>query len=346
MSEANVEERRIVDAVEDGVSFGADPEGFFENEKGAIIGSELVIPEELPVGNGTVVRDGVQLEIHVRPAASRKVFIENLSSTMMGLNQFINGQKDVKMSFKSVIKMSKGQMNKLSDKSRLLGCAPSLNAYDESAELGVNPATYMRRSAGGHVHLGVNERLKGAAPFIVKTCDALLGNQSVLIDRESLQAIRRRVYGRAGEYRIQPHGLEYRTLDNFWLKSVPLANFVLAMARNSVKVIDTCYRKWDAWAALQDCVDQELIRKAINKNDPDLAWKNLDGIERFITLFFSENERGLNRNNFKHFRTFIEGIDKHGLEFWFPNDPFKNWQDDHTNWENFLNFVVAKKENI
>lgn len=51
---------------------------------------------------------------------------------------------------------------------------------------------------------------------IIKMFDAYIGLVSVLLDNDT-QKNRRKIYGKAGDYREKPYGLEYRTLSNFYL---------------------------------------------------------------------------------------------------------------------------------
>lgn len=317
------------------VRFGADPEGFFQNEKGLIIGSELVIKKKLKFGDTEVVRDGVQFELHYKnPSFCRELFIDDVENGFHALKERLKNLPGITLCYKPVVRVTDGELKKLSIASRRLGCLPSENIYDEKAKLGVNPATYKIRSAGGHVHLGFTvPRLKQEYRRIVRMNDVLLGNQSVLLDRDPLMALRRRVYGRAGECRAQKYGLEYRTLSNFWLRSEPLVSFVLAMARKAVQVIATTdgvagIEAWNAERAVFADYGVKIadIRKAIDKNDADLAWKNYEKIEKFLIKHFDDTD-GINHSNYKKFRTFAQKVGSKGLEYYFPDDPMDYWTD-------------------
>lgn len=333
------------------VIFGADPEGFFTNNQGRIVGSELVIPKVLKdiYNYASVVRDGVQLEIHVQPDECREVLASNIEDAFRLIQKHLDQQEDFKFSFQSVIRMTPGEMNKLSAKSRQLGCAPSENIYNADAKIGVNPRTYKVRSAGGHVHLGIRSRkLKAEYPRIIRACDILLGNQAVLMDREPMMKLRRRVYGRAGECRPQKYGVEYRTLSNFWLRNEPLVSFVLAMARNAVSIIATTdgieCEKLNLEKALFDYINLKKIIKAINDNDFDLAMRNFEGIERFIIEHLPENIAGLNKKNVRTFRYFVNKINEKGIEFWFPKGPMEHWNAKNKGglacgWESYMNKI-------
>jgi hypothetical protein len=86
----------------------------------------------------------------------------------------------------------------------------------------------------------------------VRITDIFVGIPSVLLDDEASQRQRRILYGKAGTYRMQPHGYEYRTLSNFWSFHDAVAYFILGQAR--------C-----AWnVAVHTMTDQKFANKYTN----------------------------------------------------------------------------------
>jgi len=75
---------------------------------------------------------------------------------------------------------------------------------------------------------------------VVKMLDLSIGLACVWLTKYQSEAEseRRMIYGKAGEYRIQPHGIEYRTPSNFWLWNLPVASFLLLMSKKALKGID------------------------------------------------------------------------------------------------------------
>src|SRR3990167_11232915 len=227
-----------------GCSLGCDPEFFFTRE-GKIIGAERVIPEEGLQSTYSaysklkaLVLDGVQVELHTSPGSCREGQASQISHAFRVLRDHLKTMENVQTSFEGVVTVPRHELNTLSEKSKILGCASSLNYYDKRAMVGIkNPATYQKRSAGGHIHLG------SLAPQVFKVRERLvpllyilLGNQCVLIDRDPNAALRRKHYGRAGEYRLPKYGLEYRTLSNFWLRSYPLFSLVMGLTKLSASI--------------------------------------------------------------------------------------------------------------
>lgn len=353
--------------------FGCDPELFFE-QNGRVIGAEKVIAEaglsSKSGGNNSCwgkdrafVLDGVQVELNPRPNYCRASLGNELSASFLALKQHLAGMKDITASFRSVVDVDKAELASLSEKARVLGCAPSLNMYDKAATVSVNAATYTKRSAGGHIHIGLDRNIGLSVAHImpyreelVPLLDVLVGLPSVLVDRDPHAAERRQVYGRAGEYRLPAHGVEYRTLSNFWLRSYQLMSMVMGLTRLAASVLLTKHdppvaysypsKSWDAPATLLRSVDLELVREAINTNDLMLAKKAFEPVQAFIRAHVLHGDLGLNAALLDDFSYFTKVVEEKGIEYWFPQDPIDHWcnlPEGHScGWENFL----AKKVRI
>lgn len=363
---------------------GCDPELFITSEKGDIVGSEKAVPA-VGVGSigGKIVQDGVQVEFNITADTCRARLGNKMAATFKTLKAHLDKTGGLQASFSSVVEVSKAELDSLSEKSKTLGCAPSFNKYDEKASISVDPATYTKRSAGGHLHIGLTSypTLMKYREEMVPVLDCLVGNTSVLIDRDPHAAERRKVYGRAGEYRLPNHGLEYRTLSNFWLRAYPLMHGMMGLCRLAVNVLAqghcvestkqsnsyllskeyqgthqatydklvaaSAEKEWDATGTLLSMVDIEKVTRAINENDLNLAKENWVGIRKFIANHVPCYDWGLNQENVNAFDYFIRKIDEKGIEYWFPQDPMTYWTktfyEGHSTggWETFMNCKVA-----
>ena len=338
---------------------GSDPE-LFVKDGDRIIGSEKVIPPEGLLG---IVRDGVQIELHPEPYVCRASAANTLAGLFHSLQRHLSKVPSLSVCFDEVVELSKAEMDELSPESRVLGCQPSLNIYDDKAEVRV-PPDYPVRSAGGHIHVGNSLQGEDAKRFIA-VMDVLVGNTCVLIDRHPKAAERRQVYGRAGEYRIQPYGVEYRTLSNFWLQGHQLWSLIGGLTKLAQGIVS--YRghyektgKKDAWGYDQmdwvkpeGCdpvkdlfanVEQELVRKAINENDLSLAYKNWEGVKAFLTEHVPQQDSGLHAENLENFEYFAKVVQEKGLQTFF-GDPLRQWLylgDQHgRGWESFSDQVLT-----
>ena len=143
-----------------------------------------------------------------------------------------------------------------------------------------------------------------------------------MIDRNPLQKERRKLYGMAGEYRLPAHGIEYRTLSNFWLRSPVLADFVAQMAGMCVGILHTSLMNGgqDLESDLMGRVSIPNLVLAIQYNDVGMAMGVWKGIRQFIMDHFPA-DGPICASTMPKFDKFLE---KDVME-WFPNDPMVEW---------------------
>ena len=169
-----------------------------------------------------------------------------------------------------------------------LGCDPSLNIYGEIGNIPGDPRTLPYRFAGGHIHFGHNWLLAaadraGCAAAVVADLDKVLGTWSVGVagPYESLKK-RRTYYGLAGEFRIPPHGVEYRSLSNFWLASPGMFSLTFAVAARVFLAHMVGVTKF--W--LNDFM---VTQNTINTYDVETARKTIRANEKQFLAICGEN---------------------------------------------------------
>lgn len=368
------------------VTLGGDPEFFFAKD-GKIIGSEKVLTADglkiaaadsrdnyhpADISDNKFVIDGVQAELHPRPGMCRALLGNDIAQCFRNLDKMMK-KKGVSADFSQNVEVSQEEMDTLSDKNKVFGCAPSLNAYDGGeSKITVDPKVFRGRSAGGHIHIGnahqiyINnptyreqyraayelsknpanpwalawrlEKALKSSDIMVPILDIVVGNTCVLIDRDPSNIERRKVYGKAGEHRIKEYGIEYRTLSNFWLRSYQLMSFVTGLCRFTAHLVEQSTENNDYVKALFDTVKRDDIIRAINNNDFDLALKNFKAIVPIIEVAAGTNSQSypLTRGYINSFYYFINK----GVDHWFEKDVMKHWvaaPDGHgTGWEAFL----------
>jgi len=341
-----------------GISFGADPEFFFVNKKGKVVGSERVIAKKgyskEGSNSGKIIRDGVQAEFNIRPSTCRQSFAWSLSALFKWAKERAK-KKGLDISFKQLVKVDKKELMSLSPESRMFGCEPSYNVYEKdgmSKPVGENPEEYLFRCAGGHIHLSCSyddskETLKKTlqnAKELIPIMDIVVGNTCVLMDRGRGNKERRRTYGRAGEYRQPIYGIEYRVLSNFWIRDYKLVSLVLGLCRIAVSVVRNSTKGCNYAKKLRELVKQEDIINAINKNDKKLALKNFNKIKKFLKQILPTNY-GLAFDKYRipKFEKFI----KKPITFWFKSNPLAKWTRVSGDvaaigWERFADGVIHK----
>lgn len=244
-------------------TLGADPEVLLYNETMGefipsidLIGGSKAAP--MPVTGGAVQEDNVTAEFNIDPvnADDHEMFVAGI------INVYEQLQAVALSKFLSVKVAASAEYNScwLEDpRARMSGCDPDMNAY--TGENNVYPPllTTKFRCAGGHIHFGDEDIFPDMMSKIVfiKTCDYFVGSPLSYIDED---IVRRSTYGKAGNFRSKPYGVEYRTPSNVWLSSPSLMRMVAAgMCAARDAIINQDY----SYATLAE----ELLRGAMDSND-------------------------------------------------------------------------------
>lgn len=372
---------------------GMDPEFFFFDSKRRVVESSMVLGgKKLAVSAGDVDSDGVQAELHIKSdyiTSCRANLSNYIQAVMRALRDHLQNMEGIQVGVVNSVLIPPGQFSKMLPESKRLGCLPSYNIYGFKP-LGVDGEKYRRRSGGGHIHISLtndDRRVRDDhgkptehAVELVKLLDFIVGNTCVLVDRDPANALRRRVYGRAGEFRLPKWGLEYRTLSNFWLKHYQLFSMAFGLTKLAYSVYQSDPQ---IKQAVFDRIDMRRIQKAINSNDANLAWRNFEdlawmlkefgsysavdtGHPKFMQEYYQIWQRnredprlpriymnsvvyGVPPDAIDEFVYFAQKVQSDGLGYWFKeiNDPLEHWcnkPEGHTmGFENFLYRYVGSQ---
>jgi Phage phiEco32-like COOH.NH2 ligase-type 2 len=312
------------------IYIGCDPELFVQSGD-SIVASESIISKPVQSAGGTIIRDGVQIELNPSATYCREIMINNIRACLRKLIDLVRAKSGYKLSFDTTVEIDKKDYDKMSFDTKMFGCKPSFNLDKSKPEVMLlDPSKYLLRSAGGHLHLGQSEPedtetlgILQNVKRIVPVLDAVLGNTFVLLDRSEGNIERRKHYGRAGEHRLPKYGIEYRTLSNYWLRAPVLTSLAFGLARQAVDVV-----RHNNDRALFELVDYKDIVRAIDTNDLELAKKNFDKIKKFIVSLIDQQENWeyggfypLDAETLPKFEKFAE----QGVPKYFSRSPINNW---------------------
>lgn len=306
-------------------TIGADPEFFIfqelENKELKLIPADKVLPgkdEKLSVFGGTAFFDGVQAEINPRYNTCRELFIANIRDSLNGILQYID-KKDIKFIPYPSLEVNLDDIKDSDNECFRFGCAPDNCIYDEERNIKYpDGKKFSTRFAGGHIHLGFSSTQQmrffkdpDNLEKLIMMMDLIPGIISVAIANNEREIFRRKWYGQAGTYRIQPHGMEYRTLSPFWLTSPELTSLMTGLVRDAFKIT---YGK-DADELLEK-VDIKKVRKIIDEFNVEEAkriWKDV------IKPYYENMPKTTTRCplGYKHQRNFLELMMKNGYEHYF-----------------------------
>jgi len=306
------------------MTIGSDPEIFIEDAGGNIIPAFTFLkskadadksPKNELGGDMKVYWDGFQAEFettaplcHAHLADSIRTSLKNLLSLAKKANP------TARLSSRTVVQIPDAELDRASEEHVTFGCAPSMNVYEiEGKREDGRVVPY--RFAGGHIHLGIGKRSQKEVDEIVKTLDAIVGLASVSLFANQDDPIRREYYGLPGEYRLPPHGIEYRTLSNAWMFHPVMMNLIFALTRRTVAFAVAGHRRHIL------ATEQEIV-ETIRSSNVEQARKI---IERNKDIFL-----GLLKTAFKvdkaaevAYNVIMKGMEE-AVEN--PNDIAKNWK--------------------
>jgi hypothetical protein len=224
------------------------------------------------------------------------------------------------------------------------GCMPSFNAYGMKG-LSIPGREVPFRPAGGHIHFGVGKLSEARAIEMVKGLDAILGVVCVSLFASFDDPRRRSLYGLAGEYRLPPHGLEYRVLSNAWLFHPLIMNLVFDLSRKALVFGDKGFLKF--WKT-----SQEETIKVINSCDVKGARKIMELNKPVLRRVIASSYIGISEKELEViYNIFYKGMESVVKD---PTDIVGNWNLNGTwvahsdgkdkNWLHGKDTLMAKKK--
>lgn len=229
------------------LSIGADPEILVTDKDGKVIPFGTLYTEQ--AGTGVII-DGFAAEFTPAYDYCLAYLTDKLQGCLNTAYKYVRDKEGAQFSVQDYILTPKKWRYTLPESQVVLGCKPSCNAYGDTVKFKDGIDTPYR-TAGCHMHFG-SANTYGAnivknptvITEIVKWCDIIAGVWSIaLLPMQNPR--RRKLYGRAGEYRTTYYsstghaGIEYRTHSSYVLAhpavwhlmfEVTRAAFILGMS--------------------------------------------------------------------------------------------------------------------
>lgn len=244
------------------VTIGADPELFIVNTKtGKVVSSIGLIPGEknkayrapdMPAGYGIEI-DNILAEFNIPAAKSKTAFIKSINYMKSYIRKYVqerNPDLDIFCAASMIVPSDQLQ----SPQAKLFGCDPDYNVYTETENPKPEGERGNLRSAGFHIHVGYSNINIETSLCLIRHLDATLGLMSVILDRDSR---RRKLYGKAGSFRLQPWGVEYRVLSSAMMKNNDYLNAVWAGIESAI----------NHYEQADDLPNGKEVEAAINNGD-------------------------------------------------------------------------------
>lgn len=224
---------------------GADPEIFIVDENDEVIPAFNFLKSKKE--NPRYFWDGFQAEFTTEAKTCLAYTTDGIQghlNYLLGLARAFN--KNAHFTYKSVIDIPREVLYNTKQIHAEFGCMPSLNVYNEEPLVVPDPYQVPIRFAGFHIHFGFKEEKTGSyyvknwndekLVASVKWLDRIAGIMSVSVFQGLEDYRRRKFYGKAGEYRLPKHGLEYRTLSSAMFISPVLIHLIWDFARIALMV--------------------------------------------------------------------------------------------------------------
>lgn len=221
-------------------TIASDPEiHLFDTKKKRVVSSIPVLKTDkynpINLGGGVnAYADNILTEVSLPPSKNKKEFIESFR------NAFLRLQKHVGSNYRIFPKAAHNYAkSELKDKAAWeIGCSPTFDCYAKKIN---NPGAFKDgvRTSSTHIHLG-NEKLLDfeTRHKAIKILDIIVGCSSVIFDKDNTAKLRRQKYGKAGEFRMPKHGIEWRILDSFVLNSPKLLDLTYDLVDYSMSFIE------------------------------------------------------------------------------------------------------------
>jgi len=259
------------------VTLGSDPELFLKNAEGKIvsaigkIGGTKNKPRPLKdLGKGYFVQeDNVLLEYNT-PIAKHPGQWEDQFKTVKAYLAEMVGQHGLQLANIASHSMPEDEMQH--PRAWVFGCEPDFNVWDLKMNPSPVAADPLLRSAGGHIHVGVEDPSPANMIRLGRILDVFIGAPLAAVDKDKR---RRELYGKAGAIRFKPYGLEYRTPSNYWTFD---KNNILAVYYNVCSAMDFAKHGLDP-DLMQNAKD--FINGDTDNFDSEYVHKNF-GVEGFV----------------------------------------------------------------
>jgi hypothetical protein len=246
-------------------TIGSDPELFLFNKKTKKVVSAIEkIPgckeepfrEGLPEGFG-LQTDNILAEFNVPPVTNEESWVANIEfmkDFIRSTAQAIDENFDILCQASSKVPLKELKHPQAKE----FGCDPDFCIYTAGPNEVGKAAKTSLRSAGFHIHVGYPENNIDTSVAMLHYIDAIVGLPSILYDTD---VERRNLYGKAGCFRLQPYGFEYRTLSSFWIANPSRLRFIWKQVMYALYAYECGY----------NLPDYNLTRSTINNNDVETA---------------------------------------------------------------------------
>ena len=273
------------------LSWGYDPEmHLFDNEQGRIVSSIPVLMHDkldpIELGGGMkMYSDNVLTECAAPPCNSTQEATDQLKVVFTRMQERLGPRyrlepkaahvyrdEDLKKYPHPTMKDAEGKPHIMDPFA--FGCDPNFDVYTDS-ERKVTPPKTGLRTGSFHIHIGdMDMATREDSPLdgyknkalAIRMMDIFVGCASIVMDKDETSPTRKALYGKAGEFRQTPYGIEYRVLGNWFLRSPATTLGILDIADYAMSIV----RDGLAMDYVKE-ISAETVQYAINSSNVPVA---------------------------------------------------------------------------
>lgn len=249
----------------DKVTIGCDPELFLKSkETGEYVPSFFVMegdkdkPTDITKDGHNIQCDNVMVEYGIPPCKNEDEFVKHNLFVQKYIKEKVADPNNLTMVIFPSARFE--EQNLLDERARKFGCDPDYNAHTGGTPNTVGNTNTTWRCSGGHIHVGYENHNYKTNLAIVKAMDLFLSVPLILMEPENK---RKEMYGKAGAFRHQKHGVEYRVTSNYIYSSEELMRWAYKQTLKAIAFVNT--------DTFKSCYDFGRIASAIDNKDVKLA---------------------------------------------------------------------------
>lgn len=176
--------------------------------------------------------DNVALEFTIPPAKSKSEFINSINFVKNYITETVLKPMELVPHYIASARFNDTDLD--NPAAQHMGCSASYDAWSFE-EHRVDRSDYTLRTTGMHIHVGYDKPNDKASIDIIRAMDLFLGVPSVLIDPDTE---RRKMYGKAGDFRMKKYGVEYRVLSSYFIQNDELIGWVYDQTQAAIDFVN------------------------------------------------------------------------------------------------------------
>lgn len=219
------------------ILLGSDPEVFLLDHMGnprsavGLVGGSK--EEPLKQGGFAYLEDNVTVEFNIPPCPSVEYWVHNHNIALEWINTNVAVPNNCTIAIESALEFPDSELK--TPGAQTFGCNPDFNAWLLEPNPSPSAESTNLRTAGGHIHIGVQLNLAKKMQLI-RALDVMLGVPLAMLNPTDR---RNELYGNAGACRLKPYGIEYRVPSNIWLSNETLMREVYGVVYDVVENLDS-----------------------------------------------------------------------------------------------------------